>query len=293
MVAIEMCPSFRYAFGERVKTSSLFRRCTETYSHSRLSCFEQCPRRYKLQYIDNVEVEERRGIEAFLGTRVHESLQLLYEEAKRDKILDCADLLKHLRCRWYDELDGSVIVVRKGMRPEDYREMAERFVIDYYKKHHPFDRGETVGLEHEVRFNLGGPRTYEITGHIDRLTRLGDGVYEIHDYKTGRHLPKPSDLRKDRQLALYEVGIRSSYPDVKDVHLVWHFLAHNREMRSKRTLGDLERLKSETMVLIDQIEGAVDFPAHPSFLCNWCGFQTICGIADRSGDATGRHDRFQ
>ena len=37
------------------------------YSHSRLSCFEQCPPKYKLNYIDKVETEVEEGIEAFLG----------------------------------------------------------------------------------------------------------------------------------------------------------------------------------------------------------------------------------
>jgi len=27
------------------------------YSHSRLSCYEQCPQKYKLKYLDKVETE--------------------------------------------------------------------------------------------------------------------------------------------------------------------------------------------------------------------------------------------
>ncbi len=38
-----------------------------TYSHSKLETFENCPMRYKLQYIDKVEVEEFESVEAFLG----------------------------------------------------------------------------------------------------------------------------------------------------------------------------------------------------------------------------------
>ena len=47
------------------------------YSHSRLSCFEQCPHKFKLQYIDKVETEVEESIEAYLGLRVHETLEKL------------------------------------------------------------------------------------------------------------------------------------------------------------------------------------------------------------------------
>jgi putative RecB family exonuclease len=47
------------------------------YSHSRLSCFEQCPQKFKLQYIDKVETDVEESVEAFLGSRTHETLEKL------------------------------------------------------------------------------------------------------------------------------------------------------------------------------------------------------------------------
>jgi hypothetical protein len=71
-----------------------------TYSHSRLSCFEQCPRKYQLRYIDEVEIEEREGIEAFTGTLVHLSLQHLHEQAAQGQVLGSAELVDHFRSLW-------------------------------------------------------------------------------------------------------------------------------------------------------------------------------------------------
>ncbi|MCX6664036.1 MAG: PD-(D/E)XK nuclease family protein [Euryarchaeota archaeon] len=48
------------------------------YSHSRLSCYQQCPQKFKLQYIDKVGTEAEDTIEAFLGSRVHDLLEKLY-----------------------------------------------------------------------------------------------------------------------------------------------------------------------------------------------------------------------
>ena len=44
------------------------------YSYSHLSCFEQCPYKYKLNYIDIVETEVAESIEAYLGNWVHKVL---------------------------------------------------------------------------------------------------------------------------------------------------------------------------------------------------------------------------
>jgi putative RecB family exonuclease len=55
------------------------------YSHSRLSCYEQCPRKYKLQYIDRIKIEVKETIELFLGKRVHETLKKLYHDLRYQK----------------------------------------------------------------------------------------------------------------------------------------------------------------------------------------------------------------
>lgn len=41
-----------------------------TFSNLQLSTYEQCPFKYKYQYIDKIKVEEVNTIEAFMGSRV-------------------------------------------------------------------------------------------------------------------------------------------------------------------------------------------------------------------------------
>ena len=45
------------------------------HSHSSLGSFESCPRQYWYQYIGKPPVERVDTIEAFLGKRVHETLE--------------------------------------------------------------------------------------------------------------------------------------------------------------------------------------------------------------------------
>ena len=55
------------------------------YSHSRISTFEQCRYKYKLQYIDKVKVDVPTTVEAFMGDLVHRTLEKLYNDLKFEK----------------------------------------------------------------------------------------------------------------------------------------------------------------------------------------------------------------
>ncbi len=253
---------------------------SEPFSHSRLSVFEQCPCRYKLHYIDKVEVEEAVGIEAFTGSLVHESLEHLYETAREGQVVGWNELASRLRNRWDELYDSSVFIVRKGSSPHDHLLRAQNMLMAYYRAHQPFQEGSTVGLEHELRFRISGKREHEMIGYVDRLTHLGDGVYEIHDYKTGKRMPSPTSMGKDRQLALYEIGVRRSFPGVREVHLIWHYLAHDKQIRSHRTAEQLEELEADTSVLIESIEECVRFPRRQGPLCRWCEYHDMCGSLD-------------
>ncbi len=69
------------------------------------------------------------------------------------------------------------------------------------------------------------------------------------------------------------------FDDVMEVDLVWHYLVHDKEIRSRRAFHDLLKLKSEIAVLIETIERAeaeYDFQAVESGLCDWCEYQSLC-----------------
>ena len=246
------------------------------YSHSRLSCFEQCPQRYKFAYIDKVKTDIEQTIEAFTGSRVHETLEKLYRDLMHEKLNTIEDLTNHLNTNWEKNWNDSIIIVKKDYTPENYKKMAQRYIHDYYKKYYPFDQDRTLALEQRIVIPLDDTNKYTLQGYIDRVSDHGNGVYGIHDYKTSRTLPLPDAAKKDRQLALYALGIQKRYPDVKDIHLIWHFLAFNKTLHSTRTTEELKDLKQTTITLIKQIEETTDFPTKTSPLCPWCEFRTLC-----------------
>lgn len=246
------------------------------YSHSRLSCFEQCPLKYKLKYIDKVETEVEESIEAFLGKRVHETLEKLYRDLMFQKENSLDDLICYLHRIWEENWDDSIVIVKEEYGPENYLKIGEKFISDYYNRYKPFDQDKTIALEERILIDLDGSGEYKLQGYIDRISEREDGCYEIHDYKTSSSLPMADYIESDRQLALYMIGVKNRYPDVKEVRLIWHFLAFDKEVDSTRSDEELEELKRDTIELIDKIESEEKFEANPSNLCDWCEFKPVC-----------------
>ena len=81
----------------------------------------------------------------------------------------------------------------------------------------------------------------------------GDGMYEVHDYKTSATLPYEEYLKEDRQLALYALAILNSYQDAKDVKLLWHFLAFDKTIVLQKTQEELDK-KSENQIKSEFID---------------------------------------
>ncbi len=244
------------------------------YSISQLGKFEECALQYKFIYVDKIKRYEE-GVEAFLGQRFHEAMQWLYSE-RAFRVVPLDELLAYYEKQWADNWHDEVKITRDGRTPDDYRLLGRRFIEDYYRRHHPFDEGRVLGLERYIRFSLDARKEYNCKGIIDRLMLAPDGVFEIHDYKTGSGLPDQAQVDSDRQLALYQVGVQTLWPEAKEVRLVWHYVACDMEMRSSRTPAALERLKADLGALIDKIEAEREFPPHESGLCDWCAYHDLC-----------------
>ncbi|MBI2137875.1 PD-(D/E)XK nuclease family protein [Candidatus Woesearchaeota archaeon] len=248
-----------------------------SYSHSRLSTFEQCNLKFKFKYIDKVETDAEESVEAFLGKKVHETLEKLYSDLKFEKLNTLKELLAFFKDEWKKSWTEDIIIVKEGITEENYFNMGERFIISYYNRYKPFKQATVIGTEVQVRLKLNGAGTeHNLIGYIDRLDYKEDGTYEVHDYKTNSNLPLQEYLNEDRQLALYALAVKGMYPDAKKIKLVWHFLAFDREMASERTDEELEALKWETVKLIEQIETEKEFKPKVSKLCDWCEFKPVC-----------------
>ena len=161
---------------------------------------------------------------------------------------------------WAKKWHAEVKINQKERTGEDYKILGRRFIEDYHKRHRPFDEGRVLTLERSIRFPLAEGSRYVCKGVIDRLMLAPDGVFEIHDYKTSSSLPEQAELDEDRQLGLYQIGVQTLWPEAKEVRLIWHYVAFNLEMSSRRTSEALDAEVKAVEGELDEIrEAAITF----------------------------------
>jgi putative RecB family exonuclease len=251
-----------------------------TYSHSKIGTYESCPQKYKFQYIDKIK-GDIESVEAFLGSRVHDTLEHLYKCVRNGCLLSEEETLEFYESAWETNWSEDVQIVEAGLRAENYRKIGRQCVQDYYRHYHPFNQGRVLDTEKRLAIKLDPEGRYQMVGFVDRIDKVSEGVFEVHDYKTNRSLPSQADKDRDRQLALYEIGLREYIADIKEVVLIWHFLRFDQEIRSRRSEKELEELRATMIGQIQKIEFATkrgDFPPQESNLCNWCEYRPLCPI---------------
>lgn len=245
------------------------------YSHSQLSMYEECPLKYKLCYRDKIK-RDTEGVEGFLGIMVHETLKKCYDDVRFTKLNSPDGLLSYFDNIWQQNWRNSILITKKDLTQEHYKALGRKMIDTYYRRYAPFSSDTTVQTEMRLSFALDDENKYKLIGYIDRLSCTSDGVYRIHDYKTSAYLPSQEQVDSNRQLGLYHIGVLKRWPDVRDIKLIWHYLAFDRELVSSRSEEAITRLVTGTTRLIDEIESAPEFPPKESGYCEWCEYPDLC-----------------
>jgi len=209
---------------------------------------------------------------------VHETLKKCYDDARLTKVNTLDELLSFYDKLWQQNWHDSIVVTKKDVAPEHYLSLGQQLLTTYYARYAPFDSNRTIATEMRINFPLDDSDRYRLVGYVDRLSQAEDGVYQIHDYKTSAHLPSQEDIDNDRQLALYHIGIQNRWPDMKDIRLVWHYLAFDKELVSSRSREQISELVERTGRLIDEIESAEEFLPNETGLCQWCEYPDLCPL---------------
>jgi ATP-dependent helicase/DNAse subunit B len=103
-----------------------------TYSFSKLDTFDQCPYKYKLQYIDKAEADFPTTVEAFMGSLVHGALYRLHWDLQFHKANSLEDVLSFYNTEWEKQWTDDILVVKGEYGPSNYRSMGEKYLRDYH-----------------------------------------------------------------------------------------------------------------------------------------------------------------
>jgi RecB family exonuclease len=250
--------------------------CTPT----RLATWLDCPRRYRLTYLDRPPLPKGPPwAHNSVGASVHNALAGWWRLPVAQRTVAAAGTL--LDRGWINEgFADETQSVRN-------RERARSMVEGYVSALDPAD--EPLGVERTV-----ATRTDKIavSGRIDRLdARPADGGTElvVVDYKTGRHILTTDDARSSMALAIYALAagrvLRRPCHRVELHHLPtgevigWE---HTDESLA-RHLSRAETVAEEAAMADERFreglpEEGVDtvFPPVPSPSCGWCDYLRHC-----------------
>tara|TARA_Y100000814_G_scaffold108980_1_gene77023 strand:+ start:1159 stop:1968 length:810 start_codon:yes stop_codon:yes gene_type:complete len=251
------------------------------YSYSQLSTFKNCPQKYKIQYIDKVKNNDE-SIESFLGKRIHESLEWLYQKSKKDSFISFDRLSKKFvdiwNNSWHSNIYEAYNPYKKNkaiLNKEQYMKIALNNLSLFYSKFFNHNNNHKY-TEHNFDIDINGKN---FKGVIDRID-VFESYIDIIDYKTGKTKKKLTVMDKI-QLYIYQLFVKEKYRD-KKIFLNWLYVNSNGDQkRISISEKDEKKYKKKVLSIINDMDSSVaenSFPSKESFLCNWCYYWNECEL---------------
>jgi RecB family exonuclease len=240
---------------------------------SKLGAYEDCPRRYRYQYVDRPQPPKGPPwAHNSLGASVHTALKNWYGLAPEAR--DPAALARLLRATWVSE----------GYRDAEQEKAAFAVALRWLESYvGTLDvEDDPVGVERVVATRTP---VLAFNGRVDRIDRRGD-VLVIVDYKTGRAPLSTDDARGSQALALYAfAAARTMHRPCHRVEL--HHLPTGEVAAHEHTDESLRRHVTRAEDTARDITAAerrlaagespdTAFPTTPGARCGWCDFRRVC-----------------
>lgn len=242
------------------------------FSFSQLNAFDSCPYHYWLEYILKIP---QKGKNFFsFGSSIHNTLQqfflLVRERADTGQqdlfgkketdltkpLVSEKELLEIYEQKWIDDWYDN------RQEHDEYKKKGKKMLKEFYKK---YQKELTIPKFLETPFSLhiqDNKENYTITGKIDRIDQINNGV-EIIDYKTGRAKETGSlDTTDKRQLLIYQLAAEKHLGE-KVEQLTYYYLDGDVKASFVGKQKDLENLQTWVVKTIKEIRNT-KFPLKPS-----------------------------
>ncbi len=243
-----------------------------TATPTRLATWRDCPRRYRLTYLDR-PAPPRAGASAraSIGTSVHQALADWWGLRPAERTPDAARRL--LLARWRPE----------GFRDDGQSARWRRRVADETRAYAATQDPDSQPLGVERTVAVSTP-TAVLSGRVDRLDDR-DGELVVVDYKTSRGGIGPREAEASPALALYAVAVAATVRrPCTAVEL--HHVPTATVVRHDHTPGSLRghvAAAEQTCAELDVVESAhaagareQAFPPRPAPRCSGCDVRQHC-----------------
>lgn len=244
---------------------------TRHISHSRVSEFLRCPKKYHFHYRLRIPPAFMPSALIF-GIAVHEAIALYQQRRLEGSRTSEEDMLETFCRRW----DSEELPVRYGKNEDEKSlfEKAEGIVRAYLED--PCEAGEPLAVEEKINVRLRKDLP-PLRGRIDLLERTGEGDAVLTDFKTAssRRSQDPG------QLVLYREALRLlGYPGAGKARLRCVVLLKTKKpgvevQQLEAGTGELEKLMSLYRETWEAIESGASYP-RPDWHCQGCQWSHVC-----------------
>jgi len=207
-------------------------------SYSQLSMFNECPQRWKLNYIDKLRVSEP-SIHLLFGTAMHEVIQTWLEVMYNDSIKNANKL--NLEQRLHDKMMERFQIDKEayGKDPCTLEQLREFFqdgvnILDFVKKRRAdyFSKRGYKLIGCEVPIDVDLKKNVKMVGYLD-IVMLDEfhNTIKIYDIKTstqGWNKWMKKDENKTQQLLLYKQFYSKQYNHPIDKIEVEYFIVKRK-----------------------------------------------------------------
>ena len=233
------------------------------YSPSRLKLYEDCPKRYWYSHVLRIPGMPKTFLS--LGTLMHDICEQVATRIKAGDEVSVEEALAILEAKWRPSVYDFV------EQEQEDRAEAESMIQAFMVRQATKDT-RIIDLEKKVRVDVEG---HIIEGYVDRIDDKGDSL-QVIDYKTTKERTSKPKLKKDFQMALYQLGVAQAYG--KPVSDIGHwYLRMDQEWMVQLNADELEAVRQRALAVIHGIE-AGRFEATPGYqVCMWCDYGELCG----------------
>ena len=233
------------------------------FGYSAVSTFEQCPYRYKLQYIDQLETlsSDDPANALIIGTALHKGIETDVDTAIQE-YFDSYPIISDLHIN---------------------EEIKLRYLIPKVKEILPQGTHEVEVIDQNF------------IGTLDLLVPVDDNLYDLYDFKYSNNWMRYMD---SRQLHLYKYYFEKMNPG-KRIRNMFFVFVPKVQIRQKKT-EDLHQFRQRLLKELDKVSIKVEqihydpqkvidhleltqvipqmteYSKNPSRLCAFCEYQQYC-----------------
>jgi putative RecB family exonuclease len=230
-------------------------------SYSQISTYQQCPLKYKLQYIDGLKPKERPYFS--FGTTIHSAVEYFYK-VKVPVPPSLENLLSYYESNWLSEGYES------KEEEEKQRAYGREIITTFWNTHAPNFR-LPVATEFHFYTDIEG---IKLQGYIDRVDKLDSGGLSIIDYKTSREFFTREHLRQDLQLTLYQLAAEQTWFLPVEKLTLYHLRSNTPCTCEARDKIQLDAAREIVLTVAENITKGIFTPAENNF-CP-CDFPEYC-----------------